>query len=341
MLGSPCSPCCGPPECNDEQTQAIFDSLAARPCSITLPAGLPYQDEATLAATPGSMVWSYPGMSQTPEQYLRSIIQFRYFRQHETASGTHSLALDLGNSYTFTPQGELAAILVFRKSTISYEITLTIGVRTLVSSPEYWFVYPGTQCYASAACELILYRDSTNYVSGQSPPNGVTNFNRPFTYSVNGVTPSYTLALANAPYYSRRDDFAAANGYSVDDAGQWATFDAAWNASYKPSAVSWNRQSFARYSWYGSMAAASTQDVLLLDSQAVVRNVYEAVFRWENYSTALPKPDWIANVNFASPLVYDGGLGGRFAIQYESSPKFYSAAQMASSQLSSAPVTLG
>lgn len=280
-------------------------------------------------------------MTQTPEQYLRSIIQFQYFRQHETASGTHSLALDLGSSYTFTPQGELAAILVFRKATISYQITLTLGIRTLVSSPEYWFVFPGTQCYASAACELTLYRDSTNYISGQSPPLGVSNFTRPFTYTVNGVTPSYTLALANAPYYSRRDNFASANGYSVDDGGQWATFDAAWSTSYKPVSVSWNRQSVARYSWYGSLTGGSTRDVLVLGAQAITQTVYHSVARWDDYSATTSKPDWITHIGFASPLVYDGGLGGRFSIQYDASPKAYSAAQMESSQLSSAPVTLG
>lgn len=311
MLGAPCNPCCGPPECGDEQIAAVFSAIAQSTCSVQIPAGLPYQDAATLC----SPAFAYQVAGETGESLLRRNLGFSYYRQHQSASGSHDLALDVAASQTYEQNGALAGQVWFRKSTDSYDIEVIFAVNTVyvmaVGSPFHFYRFPGSQCVFMAAGRLRIYRDSAT--SGGDPVNGISLFTRPYVETQNGqVVQSYTnnAALANATYYQilrRGSSTLGRDAFTLEDNGQYASLRGWWPVDHKPSVLPWSRSTSAEYRWNGASDLAQESSQLAIASGAFNSFISGGASRWKPYFAAI-SPEWLSDVDFASSLVLSQGL---------------------------------
>lgn len=327
MLGAPCSPCCG--GCTDARRQAIFDDIAARACEITLAPGLPYQDAAAITANSVAMVDFgnlFATNPTTGESWLNSNLYIIHFRQHETASGTHSLSLDMSETQMFFQNGDMCGIVVFRKTTESYSIRVRFLIGCVSNTPPR-FQYPETDCYCETQASVVLKADQTFFIQ-QPPPLGVVTVPREYE------TRKRWLAYADSPYYRRASTGLAS---SVLDRGTPVRFDALWDFDAKPASESWVRGDFASYSW---SLAASDPSSLSFSADSVAPFVYWPVSQWKPFTATDDTPDWISGISFDDDLQPGGGGQLFYKLRYSAADRFYSEIQMSSASLASSQVVL-
>lgn len=316
MLGAPCSPCCGPPECDNSSVQQLFDVLQSKTARISVSSDMPYQDAATFSL---SAIRQNP-FGGDPAQFLTDNANFLYYAQEQQlTAGWHDLSLDMAaTGLFFHDSGEAYGVVAFKKQTDGYLLRFRIGIRTPLwefgSFPENRFFFDNSACACFPSGRVELYRRYTAFWTNTAYPSGITTKTRPFSYG--GPQGQLTVAYVNAPYYAT--DFLDITG--VQGVTAW------WPSSYKPSGVSWTRSAHGVFRWDTTASVSTPESLATFSSnyqiagEGLSLGSAHPLSRWQD-STANDQ-GWKTNltvsdqVNVSSPVP-------RFDVTFDLSPKAY------------------